>query len=58
MVLLGVDYYKGLVDWMRHTMLATGAIDEADLDLWLLTDSVQEATEHLHREIQRSEYEA
>lgn len=55
LVLLGVDYYKGLVDWMRNTMLAAGSIDEADLDLWLLTDSVQEAAEHLHAHIQDAE---
>ena len=55
LVLLGVDYYKGLVDWLRRTMLAHGAIDEADLDLWLLTDSVQEAAEHLHAHIQAEE---
>jgi len=55
LVLFGVDYYKGLVDWLRRTVLAHGAIDEADLDLWLLTDSVQEATEHLHKHIQVEE---
>jgi uncharacterized protein (TIGR00730 family) len=51
LVLFGVDYYRGLVDWMRTRMLADGCIDQADLDLWLLTDSVQEAAEHLDRHI-------
>lgn len=50
-VLFGVDYYRGLVDWMRNTMLAEGCIDAKDLDLWLLTDSVPEAVAYLDRHI-------
>ncbi len=51
LVIFGVDYYQGLVDWMRTRMLADGSIDEKDLDLWLLTDSVQAAVEHLDQHI-------
>jgi uncharacterized protein (TIGR00730 family) len=51
LVLFGVDYYTGLVEWMRKVMLAEGCIDERDLDLWLLTDSVSEAIAHLDRHI-------
>ena len=58
LVLFGVDYYSGLIDWLRRTVLAHGAIDEADLDLWLLTDSVHEAAEHLDRYIQDGRTEA
>jgi hypothetical protein len=36
---------------MRKKMLAEGCIDERDLDLWLLTDSVSEALAHLDRHI-------
>lgn len=50
-VLFGVDYYRGLVDWMRERMLAEGCIDARDLDLWLLTDSVGEAVEYLDRHV-------
>ena len=32
-VLLGVDYWSGLLDWLRDTVLAEGKINEADLDL-------------------------
>jgi len=42
-VLLGVDYWRGLVDWLRETMLAAGAINAVDLDLLQLTDDVDEA---------------
>jgi uncharacterized protein (TIGR00730 family) len=47
LVLFGTEYYGGLVDWMRTRMLGDGTIDAKDLDLWLLTDSVQEAVEYL-----------
>jgi hypothetical protein len=36
---------------MRRQMLGEGCIDEKDLDLWLLTDSVAEAVAHLDRHI-------
>jgi uncharacterized protein (TIGR00730 family) len=42
-VLVGVDYWTGLLDWLRHTVLAGGKIDVADLDMLQLTDDVEEA---------------
>jgi uncharacterized protein (TIGR00730 family) len=50
-VMLGTAYYEGLLDWMRKTLLSHGAIDDKDLDLWLLTDSPEEAAEYLDRHI-------
>ena len=42
-ILLGSDYWSGLVDWIRGTMLAEGTISAGDLDLFTVTDSVAEA---------------
>ncbi|MCZ4497603.1 MAG: family Rossman fold protein [Marmoricola sp.] len=42
-VLIGVDYWSGLLDWLRGTVLADGKISEADLDVLQLTDDVDEA---------------
>ncbi|MDT0202117.1 TIGR00730 family Rossman fold protein [Nocardioides sp. AE5] len=42
-VLLGTDYWRGLLDWLRSTVLAEGKVGEADLDLITLTDDVDEA---------------
>jgi uncharacterized protein (TIGR00730 family) len=42
-VLLGVDYWSGLLTWLRDTVLADGKISEPDLDRLILTDDAQEA---------------
>lgn len=41
-VLFGTGYWKGLLDWLRHTMAAEGKIADADLGLIDLTDSPEE----------------
>lgn len=46
-VLLGVDYWSGLLDWLRRTVLAEGKIAESDLDVLTLTDDVDEAVERM-----------
>ncbi|WP_110181985.1 TIGR00730 family Rossman fold protein [Nocardioides solisilvae] len=42
-VLMGVDYWSGLMDWLRATVLAEGKISPEDLDMIRLTDDVDEA---------------
>jgi len=42
-VLIGVEYWSGLLDWLRGTVLAGGKISEADLDMLSVTDDVDEA---------------
>ncbi len=46
-VLMGVAYWQGLLDWVRGTMLADGKIGAGDLDLICLTDDVTEALQHI-----------
>jgi uncharacterized protein (TIGR00730 family) len=41
-VLMGVDYWTGLLDWLRGTVLADGKIGQKDLDMLTLTDDVDE----------------
>ena len=41
-VLVGSEYWKGLLDWMREVQLPAGAIAAADLDLLQLTDDPDE----------------
>jgi uncharacterized protein (TIGR00730 family) len=44
-VLVGRDYWSGLLDWIRETLVAKGAVDVKDMDLLLLTDDPDEAVE-------------
>jgi uncharacterized protein (TIGR00730 family) len=41
-ILFGVEYWSGLIDWVRTTLAETGTINAADLDLITLTDDVDE----------------
>ena len=42
-VLMGTEYWSGLLAWLRDTVVERGAIASADLDLLPLTDDVDEA---------------
>ena len=42
-VLLGVDYWTPMLDWLRDQVLGYGMISAADLDLMVVTDDVSEA---------------
>ncbi|MCW2806796.1 MAG: fas6, partial [Marmoricola sp.] len=42
-VLIGSDYWSGLLDWLRGTVLAAGNISEKDFDMLFVTDDVEEA---------------
>jgi uncharacterized protein (TIGR00730 family) len=37
-ILVGSDYWKGLVEWMKETMAGTKKISESDLDIFRLVD--------------------
>jgi uncharacterized protein (TIGR00730 family) len=43
LVLVGRDYWSGLMTWLRETVLADGKINAADLDLITVTDDPEEA---------------
>ena len=43
LVLIGTDYWGGLLDWLRDTVLARGNINASDLDMLAVTDDVGEA---------------
>ena len=42
-VLFGSAYWSGLLDWIKGTLLAEGAISAEDLNLLVVTDSIEEA---------------
>lgn len=47
-VLMGQEYWQPLVDFFKRMVMA-GTIDEADLKLLLVTDSVDEAMAHIQK---------
>ncbi len=49
-VLIGVDYWSGLMEWVKTNMLEQEHnIHEDDLNLYRLVDTAEEATEHIFR---------
>ncbi len=44
-VLLGTEYWGGLVDWIQRTVLGGGKVSDKDLALLQVTDSVDEAVD-------------
>ena len=46
-VLFGSAYWKGLLDWVEGTQLAEGTISPEDLNLLIVTDSIEEARDVL-----------
>jgi len=49
-VLFGKDYFEPLMNFLKE-MVEEGTIDAKDLDLMLLTDSVEEAISHIHKHV-------
>ena len=43
-VLVSTDYWKGLIDWIHHIMLAEKNISLSDLGIFTLVDTAEEAT--------------
>lgn len=43
LILIGEDYWNGVLKWMKGTMLKNGYISSTDMDLFTLTDDPQKA---------------
>jgi uncharacterized protein (TIGR00730 family) len=57
-VLFGSSYWGGLVDWLRDTMLADGKISPADLEMFTVTDDVDEAVSYILKAGEAVDYAA
>jgi uncharacterized protein (TIGR00730 family) len=42
-ILIGTEYWSGLLDWIKGRLLADGKVSPADMELITLTDDVEEA---------------
>jgi uncharacterized protein (TIGR00730 family) len=49
LVLYGSDFWRGLLDWVRGTVLANGLIAAEDLDYISLVDTPEEAVKIMNR---------
>ena len=54
--LMGKEYWKGLVDWIKETMVQEGTISKEDLDLFYLTDNPVEAAELIQRALEEGSH--
>jgi len=50
-VLMGTEFWGGLIDWFKNRLVADGYCNLRDLDLFLLTDSCEEAVAHIRRHV-------
>ena len=54
-VLIGVDYWSGLVSWIEEIMINFGTISEKDRDLFFLTDSIEDGVTKIRTAYEREE---
>jgi uncharacterized protein (TIGR00730 family) len=48
-ILMGSEYWKGLLDWLRKTMLHDSKISPEDLELFQIIDDPEEAVRHIQK---------
>ncbi len=48
-ILMGSEYWKGLFDWLRKTMLRDNKISLDDLELFQIIDDPDEAVKHIQK---------
>lgn len=48
-ILVGSSFWGGVLDWIKNTLLEEGNISEADLKLFRIVDTADEAIEHLNK---------
>jgi hypothetical protein len=48
-ILMGGDYWRGLLNWLKNTMLKEDMISREDLDLFTIIDDPDEAVKHIQR---------
>jgi uncharacterized protein (TIGR00730 family) len=51
-ILVGKQYWRGLLDWIRGTLVQGGAVSPEDLDFIHLTDDPEEALEIIRKTLQ------
>jgi uncharacterized protein (TIGR00730 family) len=55
LVLFGTEFWTPLLDWIRGTLIEDGTVSPADIDLFTLTDDVEEAVQII-KDAERTEF--
>jgi len=50
-VFLGTDFWAGLVDWFRHSLLDRGFLSPEDLELFTVLDTPEEAVSFIRKHV-------
>ncbi len=48
-ILVGSEFWSGLIDWFKHTLVEAGTIDKADLDLFKIHDEPKEVVDAIFK---------
>jgi uncharacterized protein (TIGR00730 family) len=48
-ILMGSEYWQGLVDWLKNTMLKNDKITPGDLDIFQVIDDPDEVVKHIKK---------
>lgn len=46
-VLVGSEFWSGLIDWFKSSLLKNGLISEEDLNLYRIVDNADDAVAHI-----------
>ncbi|MDA3970143.1 MAG: TIGR00730 family Rossman fold protein [Desulfobulbaceae bacterium] len=50
-VLVGTEYWQGLVEWIKAQMLASGTINAEDLDIFVILDDADDIIQYIKRTV-------
>ena len=48
-ILMGSDYWEGLIDWLKKTMLGEGKVSPEDADLFQIIDDPESVVRHIQK---------
>ena len=53
-ILFGSEYWKGMLDWLRNTVLKNGNISGEDLDIFTVVDDPKDAAKVIKKFYQKN----
>ena len=54
-VIMGSEYWKGMIDWLKSTVLKSGAISKKDLELFTIVDEPKDAVNVIKKFYEKQE---